>query len=273
MDKSKILLVTIRGSYNAAKKAIKKGNTDINYRKTLRDMTVQYWCVPNLAPEIGIICGVKGNVIYSAFEVNDLHPFDTEIRGGRNKVAFNCDKIREDLIGIRLPEVLAFSGGSMLCSSYIEEFYDLISSQYEKGEVLVNRQKVYDEIKADGIPMDNKDGVRQNYQFGINYARREYCNERDQQIRKKALERAKSKCELYECDKCSFCETLSKEQRSRLEVHHIDELHDDPNINDNLENLIVVCHSLHRRYHYHMSKKEQKNTKQRFINIRHAKPY
>lgn len=268
MNKYKVLLVSIRGSYNSAKKAIKKGMKDIDYRRTLRDMTVQYWPVSKLAPIVGIVCGIKGNVVYSAFEVNLSHSYDMEFRGKVNKVAFNCDKVREDLIGIRLPDPIAFNGGPILRTVDIEEFYELISSQYESGEVLNNRQKVYAEIKADGLTIDNERNERQNYHFGLDFSQREYGNERNQIIRKEALERAKYKCELFDCDRCDFCENLTQAQRNRIEVHHINELHDDPNNNDNLENLVAICNCLHRRYHYHMDMKEKEATKKRFTILR-----
>ena len=209
MSKSKILLVSIRGSYNAAKKFIKKGITDIDYRKTLRDMTVQYWRVSKLAPQIGIVCGVKGNYIFSAFEVNEEHSYDEEIRFNMRKVAFNCDRVRDDLIGIILPEELAFTGGNMIRSIEIEQFYDLVSSQYTDGSVVINRNKVLNEIKADGLTIDNEFGKRQNYHTYIGYGRKEYGNERNQQIKKEALERAHFKCELYDCDRCDFCSMLT----------------------------------------------------------------
>ena len=271
MIKSKVLLVSIRSSYNATRKKIKKGIASDDYRKTLRDMTVQYWTVSRIAPQIGIICGVKGNVIYSAFEVNKSHSFDVKYRVKSNKVAFNCDKVREDLIGIRLPNAIAFNGGYMLRSIDIEQFYELISSQYESGEVFDNRNKVFNELETDGIPLDNEYGKRMDYPKVIDFDRREFGNERDQNVRRKALERAGFKCELIDCDKCDFCESLSPEQRSRIDVHHIDELHDDPINNDNIENLIALCNCFHRRYHYHMTEDERSMTKKRFQDIRAKK--
>ena len=278
MNKSKILLVSIKGSYNQAKRSIKKGITDNDYRKTLRDMTVQYWVVRKAAPDIGIVCGIKGNVVFSAFEVNEKHSYD-EIEyekhtdGSRQiRIAFNCDKVREDLIGIKLPEEVAFHGGPLLRTVEIEHFYDLVSPQYEDGSINENRQRVYDEIKADGLSIDNEFGKRQNYYSHTDYAQREYGNERDQKIRKQALVSAKFKCELFDCDRCDFCANLTPTQRNTIEVHHIDELHDDPTNNDNLENLVAICNRLHRRYHYHMDEKEQEITKQRFINIRKKHP-
>lgn len=277
MEKSKVLLVSIKGSYNEAKKCIKKGITDSDYRRTLRDMTVQYWVIRRSAPEIGIVCGIKGNFVFSAFEVNATHSYDEveyeKRTDGSNqiRIAFNCDKVRDDLIGIKLPEEVSFHGGPLLRTVDMEHFYDLISEQYENGDVLENRKRVYSEINADGLSIDNEFGERQNYYSHTDYAQREYGNDRDQKIRKIALERADFKCELLFCDRCNFCDCLTKEQRNRLEVHHIDELHDDPINNDNIENLIVICNSLHRRYHYHMSKKEGDLTRKRFLKVRESK--
>ena len=156
----------------------------------------------------------------------------------------------------------------MIHSIDIERFYDLVSSQYTDGSIENNRNKVLTEIAADGLTIDNEFGKRQNYHSYIGYGRKEYGNERNQQIKKEALERAHSTCELYDCDRCDFCSILTTEQKNRIEVHHIDELSADPTNNDNLENLVAICHSLHRRYHYHMTDKERKATKERFLNIR-----
>lgn len=268
MTKSKILLVSIRGSYNAAKKCIKKGSSEIEYRKTLRDMTVQYWPVVKLAPVIGTVCGIRGNYIFSAFEVNKQHSYDIEFRGKVRKVAFNCDVVRDDLIGIRLPDKIAFNGGNMLRSLDLEEFYDLISSQYETGEIIHNKQKVYAELAADGLTIDNESGKRQDYRTFEDYAQRVYGNERDQRIRKAALNRSKHSCELFDYDRCDFCINLTMAQRDRVEVHHIEELHIDPVCNDQLDNLIVICKSLHRRYHFHMCNEDRKRTKDRFLKRR-----
>lgn len=279
MSKTKVLLVSIKGSYNQAKRSIKKGITDNDYRKTLRDMTVQYWVVRRAAPEIGIVCGIKGNVVFSAFEVNSDNSYDeveyeTRTDGSRQiRIAFNCDKVRDDLIGIKLPEEIGFHGGPLLRTIEIEHFYDLVSPQYENGSINESRQKVYDEIQADGLTIDNKFGKRQNYYSHTDYAQREYGNERDQKIRKQALKRADFKCELIDCDRCDFCANLTQQQRDTIEVHHIDELHDNPTNNDNLDNLVAICNRLHRRYHYHMDEEEQAKTKQRFINVRNVRYY
>ena len=128
-------------------------------------------------------------------------------------------------------------------------------------------------IKADGLTIDNKFGKRQNYYSHTDYAQREYGNERDQKIRKQALKRADFKCELIDCDRCDFCANLTQQQRDTIEVHHIDELHDNPTNNDNLDNLVAICNRLHRRYHYHMDEEEQAKTKQRFINVRNVRYY
>lgn len=269
-----VLLVSIRGSYTEAKKCIKNNVTDINYRRTVRDMTVQYWRITGKADQIDMVCGVIGNRIWSSFVVNKTNSFDYKDYFTRTdfspikRVAFNCDIRRDELIGVTLPPEWAFSGGNMLRTIDYDMFELEIKSQLQTLSYQLNHQQVMDSMKKDGVSLDYPDGKRRNYDDRTDYAQPKFGIERSRELNSMARCRANNQCELIKNNKCTCGLNIPDLEKKKLEVHHIEEMYQNPSENDYYENLILICRRFHRNYHYHMKENEKNNIKILFNNIR-----
>lgn len=278
MTKNLVLLVSIKGSYKEAKVCINKKVTDINYRRTLRDMTVQYWKIRNKAPYVRLVCGIFANQIYAAFQVNDEQSFDEMKYPIRSngfptvRIAFNCDTVRDDLIGLELLDENAFKGGNTIRTVEFDNFSRMVESQMAtpemKERMQVRKNAIMLQIKESGIPLDYEDHKRRSYDEATDYAQPKFGYERNRELNLLARKRANNKCQLLGTGQCDYSKITNESDRERLEVHHIDELHNNPIGNDYLNNMIVICRKFHRHFHYHIKPKEGERIKQIFKSIR-----
>lgn len=282
-----ILFVRIKGSLNKAKKG------EESARKTVRDMTVQYWALSEkTAGKVVKVVGVYGNTIYSAFSVKTdvkkpVYKIDcfTYPKNKRNKkeqppretlrYGFVCGELEEKYVGIRIPWD---RGGWIVKTLNLNNEKDYgcwgeiekIANNHDGFEERYN--KVVNDLKDKNgniIPFDNKDMKTSRYPDPEDFSSPDYNYPRNHKIVVEARDRANNCCELYTSGhKCEFCEDhLAK---GNLDIHHILELHEDAEHNDVINNLIAICTKYHHYYHKYITKNPEEKQREikRFSDVR-----
>lgn len=255
-----VLFVMIKGTVNEA------GKNKIEGRLNLRDMTVQYWPLSGeTASRVVRVCGVYGDTIFSSFPVKQNadggsmfdtanYPCHGKELTSKDRVFFFCDDYDETYVGLHLPKGKGWPSPRWAYKTMlVEEFDQYYMNLIEKTDHIKEREKVIERISKLGI---DTDGDLNKYDDGKDYSQPKYGYERDLSLIRKAKKQANYKCEVYSSNRqmdCPYCNCCPYKEMDSEDVsivgHHIDELHFNPDSNDKLDNLIVICSKFHHAYH------------------------
>lgn len=281
-----VLFVRIKGSLNKAKKG------EESARKTLRDMTVQYWALSEkTANRVIKVIGVYESTIYSAFSVKkdekkhvykidcftypknkrnkEIQPIKNAVRRG-----FVCGELEKKYVGV----TISWDRGGWILKTLdlsIEEDR-AVWNEIEKSANNESSEKRYDRvieclIDKNGkiIPFDNQEMKTSRYPDPEDFSSPDYNYPRNHKIVVEARKRANNCCELYTSGhKCEFCEDCLA--KGNLDIHHILELHEDAAHNDVINNLIAICTKYHHYYHKYITKNPEEKQREirRFSEVR-----
>lgn len=281
-----VLFVRIKGSLNKAKKG------DESARKTIRDMTVQYWALSKeTASKVVRVIGVYGNTIYSTFSVKQdvkkkFYRIDcfTYPKNKRNKeeqlpkktvrYGFICGELEKKYVGVKIP----WDRGGWIVKTLDlgekadRESWNVIEVLANDGKIEERYNRVLESLRDKNnrmIPFDNLDMKTSRYPDPEDFSSPDYNYPRNHKIVEEARKRANKCCELYACGhKCEFCEDYIA--KGNLDIHHILELHEDAEHNDVINNLIAICTKYHHYYHKYISKnpEDRKREIKRFSDVR-----